>query len=295
MRIAPGAIVRIGANPIGENSFIGLYCYVNGDVRIGRNVLIGPYCSLPAGNHKFDPATQSFATKRDAAKPIVIGDGSWLASGCTVTGGVTVGRAISFARTPSSRTIRRIMRSWPARRPAGSGRSTGERRVPLLEVKRAFREHFPPEGGGKGGCREVYRETYRKHGFSVAGAGETVGLNPPPLQWVPEPGSAPYRVTVTRRGRRNPVRCRNGAEHLPLSRRAAGGAAIAGNGAPRAPTSAANGRSRFRRMPSNSCRRRRRSCSPRCLRSARATSIFRRSSLLWRPPIRSSWQFSNAM
>lgn len=27
--------------------------------------------------------------------------------------------------------------------------------------------------------------------------GETVGLNPPPLQWVPEPGSAPYRVTVT--------------------------------------------------------------------------------------------------
>ena len=63
-----------------------------GDVRIGRNVLIGPYCSLPAGNHKFDPATQSFATKRDAAKPIVIGDGSWLASGCTVTGGVTVGR-----------------------------------------------------------------------------------------------------------------------------------------------------------------------------------------------------------
>lgn len=92
VRIAPGAIVRIGANPIGENSFIGLYCYVNGDVRIGRNVLIGPYCSLPAGNHKFDPATQSFATKRDAAKPIVIGDGSWLASGCTVTGGVTVGR-----------------------------------------------------------------------------------------------------------------------------------------------------------------------------------------------------------
>ena len=41
VRIAPGAIVRIGANPIGENSFIGLYCYVNGDVRIGRNVLIG--------------------------------------------------------------------------------------------------------------------------------------------------------------------------------------------------------------------------------------------------------------
>ena len=27
--------------------------------------------------------------------------------------------------------------------------------------------------------------------------GEAVGLNPPPLQWVPEPGFGPYRVTVT--------------------------------------------------------------------------------------------------
>lgn len=152
VRIRAGAIVLHRREPIGENSFIGLYCYVNGDVRIGRNVLIGPYCSLPAGNHKFDPATQSFATKRDAAKPIVIGDGSWLASGCTVTGGVTVGRAISFARTPSSRTIRRIMRSWPARRPPDRGDRPGERRVPLLEVKRALpRGCFPAGGRREGG------------------------------------------------------------------------------------------------------------------------------------------------
>lgn len=151
MRIAPGAIVRIGANPIGENSFIGLYCYVNGDVRIGRNVLIGPYCSLPAGNHKFDPATQSFATKRDAAKPIVIGDGSWLASGCTVTGGVTVGRcnlicanSVVTHDTPDYA----IMAGTP---PAGSGRSTrraastvtgSETRVP-----RAFSAGGRREGG----------------------------------------------------------------------------------------------------------------------------------------------------
>ncbi len=91
VKIAPGAIVRIGGNAIGTNSFIGLYSYVNGDVRIGKNVLIGPHCSLPAGNHLFDPVAQAF-TRRDVAKPIVIGDGSWLASGCTVTNGVTVGK-----------------------------------------------------------------------------------------------------------------------------------------------------------------------------------------------------------
>ncbi len=92
VKIAPGAIVRIGDNEIGANSFIGLYCYLNGDVRIGKNVLIGPHCSLPAGNHRFDPATGTYSA-RDVAKSIVIGDGTWLASGCTVTNGVTVGRA----------------------------------------------------------------------------------------------------------------------------------------------------------------------------------------------------------
>ncbi|MEA4863570.1 MAG: DapH/DapD/GlmU-related protein [Victivallaceae bacterium] len=89
---APGAVVRIGENTIGENTYIGLFSYVNGDVRIGKEVLIGPHCSLPAGNHRFDPATKSFNTLRDGSRPITVGDGAWLAAGVTVTGGVSVGR-----------------------------------------------------------------------------------------------------------------------------------------------------------------------------------------------------------
>ena len=69
VKVAPGAIIRIGDNEIGENSFIGLYAYLNGDVRIGRNVLIGPHCSLPAGNHRFDPATQAFTPSWRAYAP----------------------------------------------------------------------------------------------------------------------------------------------------------------------------------------------------------------------------------
>lgn len=91
VRVSPGAIIRIGDNAIGAGSHIGLYSYVNGDVRIGKMVFIGPHCSLPAGNHQFCPATQAF-TDRDRSLPIVIGDGSWLATGVTVTSGVTVGR-----------------------------------------------------------------------------------------------------------------------------------------------------------------------------------------------------------
>ncbi len=93
--IAPGAIVRV-RNPekIGANIFIGLYCYMNGSVTVEDNVLIGPHCSIAAGNHKFDPQTGWFSarTEPDGDESIVIGEGSWLASGVTVTAGVKLGR-----------------------------------------------------------------------------------------------------------------------------------------------------------------------------------------------------------
>lgn len=95
IQVAPGAIVRVPPELIGSNVFIGLYCYLNGQVTVGDNVLIGPHCSLPAGNHKFDPATGYFSarTNNDYDNSIVIGEGSWLATGVTVTAGVKIGKA----------------------------------------------------------------------------------------------------------------------------------------------------------------------------------------------------------
>lgn len=94
VKVAPGAIVRICDNQPGNNVFIGLFSYINGDVTIGNNVLIGPHCSITAGHHQFEVATASFSGRTPAAdNPIVIGDGSWLASGVVVTAGVRIGRA----------------------------------------------------------------------------------------------------------------------------------------------------------------------------------------------------------
>jgi len=91
VKLAPGAIIRTpGQVKIGNNCFIGLYAYINADVTIGENVLIGPHCSISANNHRFDPKTQSFS--RGKPQPIVIGDGCWLAAGCMVTAGVTIGK-----------------------------------------------------------------------------------------------------------------------------------------------------------------------------------------------------------
>ena len=93
--VAPGAIIRIPKNQIGKNVFIGLYSYINGNVTIGDHVLIGPHCSIAAGNHKFDPKTGWFSarTEPDGDDSITIGFGCWLASKVTITGGVKLGKA----------------------------------------------------------------------------------------------------------------------------------------------------------------------------------------------------------
>ena len=94
IRVAPGAIIRVPKEQIGADIFIGLYCYMNGNVTVGDHCLIGPHCSIAAGNHKFDPATGWFSarTEGDGDDSIVIGAGSWLASNVTITGGVKLGR-----------------------------------------------------------------------------------------------------------------------------------------------------------------------------------------------------------
>ena len=96
VKIAPGAIVRVpDKSAVGSRVFIGLYSYVNGPVTIEDDVLIGPHCAVTAGHHKFDPATQAFTarTEHDYDNSVVIGRGSWLAAGVTVTAGVKIGRA----------------------------------------------------------------------------------------------------------------------------------------------------------------------------------------------------------
>lgn len=92
--VAPGAIIRVPLEQIGSGVFIGLYSYINGNVTIHDHVLIGPHCSIVAGNHKFSPETGWFSarTEKDGDESVVIGEGSWLASGVTVTPGVKLGR-----------------------------------------------------------------------------------------------------------------------------------------------------------------------------------------------------------
>lgn len=131
VQVAPGANVRIPLDNIGENSFIGLYCYLNGDVTVGKNVLIGPHCSIVAGNHTFSPKTDWFSSRSPESEEnsVVIGDGSWLASGVTVTPGVKIGRAnliCAGAVVTKSTEDYAIMAGVPAKKIGRIDRESGE-------------------------------------------------------------------------------------------------------------------------------------------------------------------------
>jgi len=130
--IAPGAIVRVpDKSAIGSYIFIGLYSYINGPVTIEDDVLIGPHCALTAGHHKFDPATGSFSARTDADydNSIVIGRGSWLAAGVTVTAGVKIGKAnliCANAVVTKSTPDYAIMAGVPARQKGRIDPETGK-------------------------------------------------------------------------------------------------------------------------------------------------------------------------
>lgn len=93
VRISPGAIVRIKGNQIGKKSYIGLYSYVNGDIEIGENVLIGPHANIVGSNHVYNPDDDMFTGRSDeVAGKVVIEDGVWLTGGVTITPGCRIGK-----------------------------------------------------------------------------------------------------------------------------------------------------------------------------------------------------------
>lgn len=129
--VAPGAIIRVPLDQIGKNCFIGLYSYLNGNVTVGDNCLIGPHCSLAAGNHKFDPATGWFSarTEADGDDSIVVGAGSWLASNVMISAGVKLGRAnlcCAGAVVTKSTPDYAIMAGVPAKQVGRIDPETGE-------------------------------------------------------------------------------------------------------------------------------------------------------------------------
>ena len=80
---------------VGEDTFIGHDVYiagsVEGPVKIGSWVDIAPRTNILSGTHEIDMVGNHTAG-RGHCLPITIEDGAWVGAGCTVVGGVIIGK-----------------------------------------------------------------------------------------------------------------------------------------------------------------------------------------------------------
>lgn len=63
-----------------------------GGVKIGKFVLIGPYCSILSSNHEFRYIHKPIQYQEITRNPVIIEDDVWLGRNVTVLPGVTIGR-----------------------------------------------------------------------------------------------------------------------------------------------------------------------------------------------------------
>ncbi|MGP1474458.1 MAG: sugar O-acetyltransferase [Treponema sp.] len=96
-----GIFTEVGENFYANFNLTVLDC---APVKIGKNVFIGPNCSLVTPVHPLLSRERKLAVRTDGsvfaqeyAKPITIGDDCWLATNVTVCGGAVIGNGCVIA------------------------------------------------------------------------------------------------------------------------------------------------------------------------------------------------------
>lgn len=82
-----------GEISIGENSFLGPYCilYGHGGIEIGKDCLIAGHTCIASSNHGIPPAGVPIRSCPDQLLPVKIGNDVWMGFGVIILGGVTIG------------------------------------------------------------------------------------------------------------------------------------------------------------------------------------------------------------
>lgn len=82
---------------IGDNSGIGDYCYVQGSLKIGKDVMIAPKVTFLGSNHNFNDLNKPMNKQGHNEKGIVIMDNVWIGYGAIILDGVTINEGAVIA------------------------------------------------------------------------------------------------------------------------------------------------------------------------------------------------------
>ncbi len=95
VQLRPYSVVRgvPGRITIGAHTGIGDYTIINAveSIEIGSRVMIASHCHVTDADHDMD-GREPMQTQGRTARPVVIEDEAWIASGVTITSGVRIGR-----------------------------------------------------------------------------------------------------------------------------------------------------------------------------------------------------------
>ncbi len=83
---------------IGDNVYIGYSSWISGlrgGIVISDDVIIGPFVCIVSSNHTFKNGSARFGKGKGGK--IFIGKGCWIASGVTITAGVSIGESCLIA------------------------------------------------------------------------------------------------------------------------------------------------------------------------------------------------------
>ncbi len=92
LQIAKGVLINMPSNMhVGNDVYIAHDVWINatGGLFIGHNVIISPKVVLATTKHVYENGMVHLRKSENA--PIKIGNGSWIASNCTITMGVSIG------------------------------------------------------------------------------------------------------------------------------------------------------------------------------------------------------------
>lgn len=76
---------------LGDNSGIGDFCHINGELCIGRDVMMSPNCAFIASNHITGRTDIPMNRQGGIGRAIHVGDDVWIGFGVIVLSGVHIG------------------------------------------------------------------------------------------------------------------------------------------------------------------------------------------------------------
>lgn len=93
-----GRMVRLSSKmELGNNSGIGDYCFFQGKVIIGDDVMMAPKCSFIASNHNHESVDLPMNKQGTSSKGIYVHNDVWIGYGATILDGVVVNNGAIIA------------------------------------------------------------------------------------------------------------------------------------------------------------------------------------------------------